>query len=83
VITRAGIVLHVDSASRVELMADFTEWETVALERSGNEWRLLCEVPAGLHRIAIRIDGGEWIAPPGLPRAADGFGGVVGLITVP
>ena len=82
-VTRTGVVLHADSASRVELMADFTDWEVVALERSGSEWRLLCEVPAGLHRVAIRVDGGEWIAPPGLPRAADGFGGIVGLITVP
>jgi len=83
VITRAGVVLHVDSASRVELMADFTDWEVVALERSGSEWRLLHDVPPGLHRIAVRINGGEWTAPPGLPRVTDDFGGVVGLITVP
>jgi hypothetical protein len=83
VVNRAGVILHVDSASRVELMADFTDWEIVALERSGSEWRLLRELPPGLHRLAVRIDGGEWIAPPGLPRATDDFGGFVGLITVP
>jgi AMP-activated protein kinase-like protein len=65
------------------MMADFTGWEIVVLERSGNEWRLTQEVPPGLHRIAIRVDGGDWIAPPGLPRATDELGGVVGLITVP
>jgi hypothetical protein len=83
VITRSSVSVRIDSASRVEMMADFTAWAVVALERSGNEWRILREVPPGLHRIAIRVDGGEWIAPPGLPRAPDELGGVVGLITVP
>jgi hypothetical protein len=83
VVTRAGVIVRVDSASTVELMADFTEWAGVALERSGKEWRLDRVVPPGLHRLAIRVNGGEWIAPPGLPRAADDLGGVVGLITVP
>jgi hypothetical protein len=83
VITRSGVSVRVDSASRVEMMADFTEWAVVGLQRSGNEWRVAREVPPGLHRIAIRVDGGEWIAPPGLPRAPDELGGVVGLITVP
>jgi hypothetical protein len=83
VITRDGIVLHVDGASTVELMADFTDWAIVALEHSGNEWRLDRAVPPGLHRVAMRVDGGEWTAPPGLPRATDELGGVVGLVTVP
>lgn len=83
VVTRAGVVLRIDGASRVELMADFTDWAVVECERSGGEWRLERVVPPGLHRIAIRIDGGEWTAPPGLPRATDDLGGVVGLITVP
>jgi hypothetical protein len=83
VVTRAGLRMTVDSASRVELMADFTDWAVVLLAQDGSQWKLDRAVSPGLHRIAIRIDGGDWIAPPGLPRAVDDLGGVVGLITVP
>jgi hypothetical protein len=64
-------------------MADFTDWAVVPLERVGSDWRLARDVPPGLHRVAIRVDGGEWTSPPGLPRATDDLGGVVGLVTVP
>lgn len=70
-------------AERVELRADFTDWSPVELTRVGDTWRLEMPLPSGLHRVAIRIDGGEWIAPPNLPHADDGLGGTVGLITVP
>jgi hypothetical protein len=83
IVTRAGVSLQIDSASRVELMADFTDWVVVSLERDGKKWKLDRALPSGLHRIAIRVDGGEWFAPPGLPRATDDLGGEVGLITVP
>lgn len=83
VVTRGGVVVQIDSASHVELMADFTDWAVISLERDGKKWKLDRAVPAGLHRVAIRVDGGEWLAPPGLPRATDDLGGVVGLITVP
>ncbi|MGH7617785.1 MAG: glycogen-binding domain-containing protein [Gemmatimonadaceae bacterium] len=82
-VTRDGVSVRVDGAARVELMADFTDWDVVPLERSADAWRLVRAVPAGLHRVAIRVDGGEWTAPPGLPRTTDDLGGVVGLITVP
>ena len=83
VVTRSGVSVRVDSASRVELMADFTEWAVVVLERSDSAWTLERVVPPGLHRVAIRVDGGEWTSPPGLPRTTDDLGGVVGLVTVP
>jgi hypothetical protein len=70
-------------ASRVEVMADFTDWSPVALELVGDVWRFEKSVTPGLHRMALRIDGGEWIAPANIPRATDDLGGVVGLITVP
>jgi len=83
VVTRSGILIQVDSASRVELMADFTDWSPMSLELDGKKWKLDRVVPAGLHRIAIRVNGGDWFPPPGLPRAKDDLGGEVGLITVP
>jgi hypothetical protein len=75
--------MRVDGAARVELMADFTEWSVVELSHTSDAWILQREVPAGFHRIAIRVDGGAWTSPPGLPHATDDLGGVVGLITVP
>lgn len=71
------------SAARVELIADFTQWQPVALERVGDAWRLEQSIAPGPHRVAVRIDGGEWIVPVNLPRVEDDLGGAVGLITVP
>jgi hypothetical protein len=64
-------------------MADFTDWSPVVLERIDGVWRLDRAVTPGVHRIALRIDGGEWIAPANIPHATDDLGGVVGLITIP
>ncbi len=77
------IEITVPNAERVELRGDFTDWSPVELTRAGDVWRLEMPVPPGLHRVAIRVDGGDWIAPPNLPRANDGLGGIVGLVTVP
>ena len=72
-----------DGASRVELMADFTDWAPIDLTRAGDVWRVELAIAPGLHRVAIRIDGGAWTAPANLPRVTDDLGGVVGLVAVP
>jgi hypothetical protein len=80
------VTVIASTASNVEIMADFTDWEPVTLTRaapSRGEWILSLALVPGSHRIALRIDGGEWIVPSNLPRVADEFGGVVGLLTVP
>jgi hypothetical protein len=77
------IEVRAAAASRVELMADFTDWTPEMLERAGNVWRMQRVISPGLHRIAIRIDGGEWMAPANLRQVTDDLGGVVGLITIP
>jgi hypothetical protein len=71
------------ATSRVEIMADFTDWAPVMLNQVGAVWVVERSVSPGLHRMAIRIDGGEWQALANLPRVTDDLGGVVGLITVP
>lgn len=76
-------VLGATEATRVELMADFTDWQPVGLERSGDAWRTSLSVAPGLHRVAIRVDGGEWVSPRNLQRVTDDLGGTVGLITIP
>jgi hypothetical protein len=77
------IDVRADSASRVDIMGDFTNWAPVALDRVEGNWRLERAIPPGSHRLAIRIDGGPWIVPVNLPRVEDDVAGVVGIITIP
>jgi len=70
-------------AERVELMADFTDWKPIPLAAAGTSWRLDQVITPGPHRLAIRLDGGEWLVPANLPRVDDELMGAVGLITVP
>lgn len=75
--------VRVPHAATVELIADFTDWNPVALARDGERWFLVSPIAPGPHRLALRIDGGEWQAPANLPIVQDEFGGTAGLITVP
>lgn len=79
----ARIDVAAPDANRVELMADFTGWEAVPLEHSDTSWYIERAISPGPHRLAIRIDGGAWVAPPNLPSLQDDLGGTFGLITVP
>lgn len=78
------VTVRLRSAKTVELMADFTEWEPVSMSQMPNgDWTVERVIAPGTHRVAIRADGGDWVAPPNLPRVADEFGGEVGLLIVP
>jgi len=35
-----------------------------------------------VYRVNLRVDGGPWIVPPGLPSVVDEFGGAVGILTI-
>jgi hypothetical protein len=71
------------AAKRVELQGDATWWEPMPLtRRDGCWWEIVLRAAAGLHRIALRVDGGPWGAPPGLPAIDDGFGGEVGVLVI-
>jgi hypothetical protein len=77
------IVVRAPDAETVELAGDFTDWKPVALRRWGpDSWRTLLSVAPGLHRLAIRIDGGEWRAPPGTRPVESEFGGQVAEVAV-
>ena len=81
---RIDVAVPPSKASRVEMMADFTGWEPVTLERAGDGWFVDRAVAPGLHRLAIRVDGGAWFAPANVPNLRDDdLGGTVGLVTVP
>ncbi len=79
--TRVRIVLVLPGGSRARLMGEMTGWQPMELESLGHGkfqgWFL---APAGTYRINVALDDGPWIAPPGMPRAEDGFGGMVGLL---
>ena len=70
-------------AAAVELMGDFTDWTPVALIRGrSGVWQVRLPVSPGIHRLVVRIDGGEWRAPPGAPQTLNEFGVAVGAVLV-
>jgi hypothetical protein len=77
------IVIQAGHARAVEVAGDFTDWKPVALQRWGEDgWRALLPISPGPHRLAIRIDGGTWRAPPGTRPIPSEFGGTVAEIVV-
>jgi hypothetical protein len=77
------IVVQAADARAVELAGDFTDWKPVALQPWGDDgWRALLPISSGLHRLAIRIDGGAWRAPAGTRPITSEFGGEVAEVIV-
>ncbi len=70
-------------ASRVEVNADFTDWQPLHLTAVGaGWWSTTLHIARGAHQMNARIDGGPWLVPPGLAAVADEFGGSVGILVV-
>jgi len=81
---QARIQLRVPGARTVELSGDFTEWRPIALHRGAPDvWSVTLPIAPGTYRVNLRVNGGTWSAPPGLPQVRDDFAGVVGLVVVP
>ena len=77
------IVIHVSGVETVDVMGDFSDWSPLVVSRRGRDlWELSIPLSPGLHQINVRVDGGQWKAPPGMPTMRDSFGGEVGLIGV-
>jgi len=77
------IKLRAPGARSVELAGDFTDWVPIGLERSGKEdWVGRLAIPPGIHRVAVRVDGGPWGPPPGTRPVESDFGPDVGEIVV-
>ena len=80
---RLIVRVHLRDVSSAEIAGDFTDWKPVALERlHGGWWYQVLRVTPGIHRVQLRLDGGAWQSPPGLPRADDGPGGPSGTLVV-
>lgn len=81
---RYRIVAHLPEAMQVELASDLTTWKPVAMQReSGDAWSTELPASSGAHRISLRVDGGAWMAPPGLLGEDDGFGGSAATFVIP
>jgi 1,4-alpha-glucan branching enzyme len=71
----------VPRARTVELSADFTKWQPLALRMSeAGRWEATVALPPGTYHVNLRIDGDRWTAPPGVVSVDDGFGGTAGLV---
>lgn len=80
---RRVLRVRAPQATRVEISGDFTHWQPVALSRAGDgSWTTTQVIAPGSYQMNVRIDGGPWIAPPGLLTTRDEFGGVTGILTV-
>ena len=78
------ITVRVGGVETVEVMGDFSDWMPLVLMRRGRDlWDITLPVTTGVHEINLRLDGGPWLAPPGLPTRRDNFNGDVGLLVVP
>ena len=78
------IYVHAPAARTIELMADFTDWQPQMMRHVANdEWELAFHTAPGSHRVNIRVDSGEWSAPPGAGTVQDEFNGLVGLVVIP
>jgi hypothetical protein len=78
------IIVRIGGVETVDVMGDFSDWSPLTLIRHGRDlWELSIPLSAGRHQINVRVDGGPWIAPPGVPTMRDGFNGEVGLLVVP
>jgi hypothetical protein len=76
------LTFRLPAADKVELTGDLVRWATVSLTRVREPmaWRATITAPPGVYHIALRLDNGPWIVPPGLPGVPDGFNGLVGLL---
>lgn len=80
---RVVLLIDAPKAESVELMGDATQWSVTQMRRLYNgRWRAELKLSPGMHRIMVRADGAQWIAPPGLPIANDEYGSPVGMIIV-
>jgi hypothetical protein len=80
---RYRLVVRLAGATQVELASDCTAWKPVAMRHLHDDlWMVELSAQPGSHRISIRLDGGRWLAPPGLMGEEDDFGGSTGVFVI-
>ncbi|HEY2067392.1 MAG TPA: glycogen-binding domain-containing protein [Gemmatimonadaceae bacterium] len=80
-----SLVLRVRApgARRVEVMADFTDWQPLELTPEDGTFVHRLRLASGVYHALVRIDGGEWKPAANTPAVDDDLGGRVGLVVVP
>lgn len=80
---RVRLRVRAPDARTVDLMGDPTTWVPVALTPAENGWwAIVIAAAPGAHELVVRVDGGEWVVPPGLPVVVDEFGGRTGRLVI-
>jgi hypothetical protein len=77
--------LEVDAprARRVEVASDASAWEPAVLAPAGKgHWEGMIAAGPGTLRLLMRVDGGAWLPPPGLPVAHEPTTGDVGILVL-
>ncbi|MBL0938825.1 MAG: hypothetical protein IBJ03_08015 [Gemmatimonadaceae bacterium] len=67
----------------VEIASSANEWTPTRVSHSSAGFVHKLTLSSGTHRVAVRVNGGEWRAPRGLVAVDDEFGGKAGLVVVP
>jgi len=75
--------VNAPGAALVEVSGDFTNWTPLRLEHvEENWWSTTLPLKRGNYQMNVRVNGGQWIVPPGLLSMVDEFGGTVGLLVI-
>lgn len=70
-------------ARSVEIMGDLTGWKARRLTPATDGWfSVTMPASAGTSQIMLRINGGAWGPPTGLPMVRDEFGGTAGVLVI-
>lgn len=81
--SRFVVRVRAPGASSVEIMGDFSDWRPVPLTGSSDgSWVVALDLEPGTYRMNLRLDGRDWIVPPGLAPQPDEFGGTAGVLIV-
>jgi hypothetical protein len=74
----------VPGARTVEVSGDFNQWQAIPLaEVSPHVWQATLPLQPGVHRVSVRVNGENWMAPPGIASVEDEFtGNRVGILVV-
>lgn len=77
------IRFHVPGARNVEVMGDFTQWQALGLSPAPDGWWTTAIVIApGMYQLNVRVNGGQWDVPAGVPVTEDEFGTRVGVLVL-
>lgn len=79
---RVRITIRASARHGVEFASDCTGWQPVPMTRTADGWVVELAARPGVHQADIRVDGGSWIAPPGLPPSSDDFAGEAGTFII-